>query len=53
MAELSRWDTRWFSGTRILVTMLSVLKERGIARRRLAGICIGGGEALAMCLERP
>jgi acetyl-CoA C-acetyltransferase len=39
------------SGARILVTMLSVLKDRG-ARRGLAGICIGGGEALAMCLER-
>jgi len=39
------------SGTRILVTMLSVLKHRAQARG-LAVICIGGGEALAVCLER-
>jgi acetyl-CoA C-acetyltransferase len=39
------------SGARILVTLLAALEERG-ARRGCAGICIGGGEATAVCLER-
>lgn len=39
------------SGARILVTLLSALKERN-EKRGLAGICIGGGEATAVCLER-
>jgi acetyl-CoA C-acetyltransferase len=38
------------SGARIVVTLLSALKQRG-ARRGVAAICIGGGEALAMGLE--
>ena len=38
------------SGTRILVTLLSALKDRG-QKRGVAGICIGGGEALSICLE--
>ncbi len=38
------------SGTRILVTLLSALKDRGL-KRGVAGICIGGGEALSICLE--
>jgi acetyl-CoA C-acetyltransferase len=38
------------SGARILVTLLSAMKDRG-CKRGLAAICIGGGEALAMCLE--
>ena len=38
------------SGARILVTLLSALRERG-ARRGLAAICIGGGEGLAACVE--
>lgn len=39
------------SGARIVVTLLAALRERG-ARRGLAAICIGGGEALALCVER-
>jgi acetyl-CoA C-acetyltransferase len=38
------------SGARILVTLLSALKRRG-DKRGVAGICLGGGEALAMALE--
>lgn len=38
------------SGTRILVTLLAALKERGL-KRGLAAICIGGGEGLAVCVE--
>ncbi|OFZ81379.1 MAG: acetyl-CoA acetyltransferase [Bdellovibrionales bacterium RIFOXYD1_FULL_55_31] len=39
------------SGARIIVTLLSALKDRG-AQRGVAGICIGGGEATAVCIER-
>ncbi len=39
------------SGARILVTLLNAMKQRN-ARRGLAGICIGGGEASAMVVER-
>jgi acetyl-CoA C-acetyltransferase len=39
------------SGTRIVVTLLAAMKERN-AQRGLAAICIGGGEALALCVER-
>jgi acetyl-CoA C-acetyltransferase len=39
------------SGARILVTLLAALEERG-GKRGCAGICIGGGEATAVCLER-
>ncbi len=38
------------SGARILVTLLTALKERGL-RRGVAAICIGGGEGLAACIE--
>ena len=38
------------SGARILVTLLHALQERG-AKRGLAAICIGGGEAAAMIVE--
>ncbi|MSU23282.1 MAG: thiolase family protein [Opitutus sp.] len=38
------------SGTRILVTLISALKERGL-KRGVAAICIGGGEGLAACVE--
>lgn len=40
------------TGARILTTLLHVMAARG-ARRGLAGLCIGGGEALAMIVERP
>jgi acetyl-CoA C-acetyltransferase len=39
------------SGARILTTLLYALKARG-AKRGLASLCIGGGEALAMVVER-
>jgi acetyl-CoA C-acetyltransferase len=39
------------SGARILVTLLHALEARN-ARRGLAAICIGGGEAAAMIVER-
>ena len=38
------------SGARILATLLSALEARG-ARRGLASLCIGGGEATAMAVE--
>jgi len=39
------------SGARILVTLLSALKARGL-KRGVASLCIGGGEATAVALER-
>jgi acetyl-CoA C-acetyltransferase len=39
------------SGARILVTLVHAMEERG-ARRGCAAICLGGGEATAMILER-
>jgi acetyl-CoA C-acetyltransferase len=39
------------SGARILVTLLNALKVRG-AKRGVAGICLGGGEAVAVAVER-
>ena len=38
------------SGARILVTLLYALRERG-ARRGIAALCLGGGEAVAMAVE--
>ena len=38
------------SGARILVTLLSALRQKGL-RRGVAAICIGGGEATAMAVE--
>lgn len=38
------------SGARIIVTLLSALRERG-GRRGVASICIGGGEATALAVE--
>lgn len=39
------------SGARILVTLLAALEEQGL-RRGCAAICLGGGEATAVILER-
>jgi acetyl-CoA C-acetyltransferase len=39
------------SGARILTTLLYAMKDRG-ARRGLATLCIGGGEAVAVVVER-
>ncbi|TVR92571.1 MAG: acetyl-CoA C-acyltransferase [Wenzhouxiangellaceae bacterium] len=38
------------SGARILVTLIHALKNRG-AKRGVASLCIGGGEATAMAVE--
>ncbi len=39
------------SGARILVTLLSALQRYGL-KRGIAALCIGGGEATAMAVER-
>jgi len=39
------------SGARILVTLLYALRRMGL-RRGMAALCIGGGEATAMAIER-
>ena len=39
------------SGARILVTLLSAMEQRD-ARRGLAALCIGGGEAVAVIVEK-
>jgi len=38
------------SGARIVVTLLSALRERG-QKRGVASLCIGGGEATALAIE--
>jgi acetyl-CoA C-acetyltransferase len=40
------------SGARILVTLLYALEKYGL-KRGLAALCIGGGEATAVAVERP
>ena len=40
------------SGARILVTLLAAMAKND-ARRGVASLCIGGGEAVAMAVERP
>jgi acetyl-CoA C-acetyltransferase len=40
------------SGARILVTLLYALQQTG-RKRGLASLCIGGGEAVALVVERP
>jgi acetyl-CoA C-acetyltransferase len=39
------------SGARVLVTLLHAMEQRG-ARRGLAALCLGGGNAVAMVVER-
>jgi acetyl-CoA C-acetyltransferase len=39
------------SGARVLVTLLYSLEQRGL-RRGLASLCLGGGNAVAMVIER-
>jgi acetyl-CoA acetyltransferase len=39
------------SGARILVTLLTGLRQTG-GRRRVASLCIGGREAIALAVER-
>ena len=39
------------SGARIIVTLLNALERKGL-RRGIASLCIGGGEATAIAIER-
>ncbi len=39
------------SGARLVVTLLNALKTRGL-KRGIASLCIGGGEATAIAVER-
>jgi acetyl-CoA C-acetyltransferase len=39
------------SGTRVLVTLLYALRQQGL-KRGLASLCLGGGNAVAMIVER-
>ena len=39
------------SGARVMVTLLAALENRGL-RRGVASLCIGGGEATAVAIER-
>ena len=39
------------SGARIIVTLLNALEKRGL-KRGVASLCIGGGEATAVAVER-
>jgi acetyl-CoA C-acetyltransferase len=40
------------SGARLLVTLLHTLKDHG-KKRGVASLCIGGGEGIALMVERP
>lgn len=40
------------SGARIVVTLVHALKTRGL-KRGIASLCLGGGEAVAIAIERP
>ncbi|MBX3706456.1 MAG: thiolase family protein [Pseudomonadales bacterium] len=40
------------TGSRLVVTLAHAMQQRG-ARRGIAALCIGGGEATAVALERP
>ena len=39
------------SGARVIVTLLAAMEDRD-AKKGVASLCIGGGEGIAMCLER-
>ena len=38
------------SGARIITTLIYALKARGL-KKGVASLCIGGGEATAICIE--
>ena len=40
------------SGARIIVTLVHALANRG-GKRGIASLCLGGGEAVAIAIERP
>jgi len=39
------------SGARVLVTLIAAMEDRD-AKKGVASLCIGGGEGIAMCVER-
>ncbi len=39
------------SGARVLVTLLAAMEDRDV-KKGVASLCIGGGEGIAMCVER-
>jgi acetyl-CoA acetyltransferase family protein len=39
------------SGSRILITLLHALEQRGL-RRGMASLCVGVGQGMSMCIER-
>ncbi|KCZ92701.1 thiolase family protein [Hyphomonas johnsonii] len=39
------------SGARVIVTLLAAMEDRGL-KKGMASLCIGGGEGIAMALER-
>ncbi len=39
------------SGARVLVTLVAAMEARGV-KRGVASLCIGGGEGIALCVER-
>ena len=39
------------SGSRILITLIAAMEEKD-AKKGVAALCIGGGEGVAMCVER-
>jgi acetyl-CoA C-acetyltransferase len=40
------------SGARVLVTLLYAMQQRG-AKKGIAALCLGGGNAVALAVERP
>ncbi len=38
------------SGSRIMITLINALKQRGL-KRGVASLCIGGGEGTAVAIE--
>lgn len=40
------------SGTRVLVTLINAMEVRGV-KRGVVSLCLGGGNAVAMVIERP
>ena len=38
------------SGSRVLITLIHALQDRGL-KRGVAALCLGGGEAVAMAVE--
>ena len=40
------------SGARVLTTLLYALKQRGSCKRGIATLCLGGGNGVALAVER-